>query len=105
MDLTKEKITKRPLNKEVAINFIGGRGLNGKVLFDEIGTQIDPLSPENILCLSVGPFTGTSLPQTSRIEVSTLSPNRWVAFKVSPSRRDSVQPPPSGQGFSYRHLF
>lgn len=75
VDLTKGKVVKQPLDKEAAKNFIGGRGLNSKVLFDEIKPGIDPLGPENVLCLSSGPFTGTSLSLTSRIEVSTLSPH------------------------------
>ena len=74
VDLTREKITKQPLDKEVAAKFIGGRGLNIKVLFDEVKPGIDPLSPENILCFSSGPLTGTSVSLSSRIEVSTLSP-------------------------------
>jgi len=74
VDLTRGKITKQPLDKEVAAKFIGGRGLNAKVLFDEVKAGIDPLGPENILCLSSGPLTGTSVSLSSRIEVSTLSP-------------------------------
>ncbi len=74
VDLTREKITKQPLDKEVAAKFIGGRGLNTKVLFDEVKPGIDPLGPENVLCLSSGPLTGTSVSLSSRIEVSTLSP-------------------------------
>lgn len=74
VDLTKEEITKQPLDEAVARNFIGGRGLNSKTLFDEVNPGIDPLGPENVLCLAPGPLTGTPLSLTSRIEVSTLSP-------------------------------
>jgi len=74
VDLAREKVKDQPLTKEVAYGFIGGRGLNIKVLFDEVEPGIDPLSPENVLALAVGPFTGTALDHTSRIEVSTLSP-------------------------------
>jgi aldehyde:ferredoxin oxidoreductase len=74
VDLTNEKVIKKQLDKEVAHKFIGGRGLNDKILFDEIKPGIDPLGPENVLCLANGPLVGTSLSRTSRIEVSTLSP-------------------------------
>ena len=74
VNLTKEKIAKEPLSQEILHGFIGGRGLNIKVLFDEIRPGIDPLGPENVLCLASGPLVGTSLPNTSRIEVSSLSP-------------------------------
>jgi aldehyde:ferredoxin oxidoreductase len=48
--------------------------LNSKVLFEELKPGIDPLSRENLICFAVGPFTGTPLTSSSRIEVSTLSP-------------------------------
>jgi aldehyde:ferredoxin oxidoreductase len=74
VDLNAGEVAKRPLEKEAGINFIGGRGLNSKVLFDEVEAGVDPLSPDNVLCLAVGPLTGTSLTSTCRIEVSTISP-------------------------------
>ncbi|MBL7183747.1 MAG: aldehyde ferredoxin oxidoreductase family protein [Anaerolineae bacterium] len=74
VDLTREKITKQPLDESVARNFIGGRGFNSKTLFEEVKPGIDPLSPENVLCLAPGPLSGTPLGLTSRLEVSTLSP-------------------------------
>jgi len=74
IDLTNEQVTRQPLDRLVAKNFIGGRGFNSLTLFKEIKPGIDPLSPENVLCLAPGPLTGTPLGLTSRIEVSTLSP-------------------------------
>lgn len=78
VDLTNEKITKQSLNELVAKDFIGGRGLNSKTLFDEVKPGIDPLSSENVLCLAPGPFSGTQLRLTSRLEVSTLSPYSYI---------------------------
>jgi aldehyde:ferredoxin oxidoreductase len=74
VDLTREKITKQPLDEAIARDFIGGRGFNSKTLFDEIKPGIDPLGPENVLCLAPGPLSGTPLGMTSRLEVSALSP-------------------------------
>ena len=74
IDLTNGKITKQPLDKSVAKNFIGGRGFNSLTLFKEAKPDIDPLSPENVLCLAPGALTGTGLGLSSRVEVSTLSP-------------------------------
>ena len=74
VDLTMKEVTKQPLDESVARNFIGGRGLNSKTLFNEVKPGIDPLGPENVLCLAPGPLTGTPLGLTSRLEVSTLSP-------------------------------
>lgn len=74
VDLTNRQITVNQIDKEVLKNFIGGRGLNDWVLYNHIRPGIDPLSPDNLLCLAVGPLTGTNLSSTSRIHVSTLSP-------------------------------
>lgn len=74
VDLTKGKITKQPLDESVARDYIGGRGFNSMTLFKEVKPDIDPLGPDNVLCIAPGPLTGTSLNQTSRMEVSTLSP-------------------------------
>ena len=74
IDLTRKEITKQPLSEVVAMDFIGGRGLNSKTLFDEVKPGIDPLGQDNVLCLAPGPLTGTPLGLTSRLEVSTLSP-------------------------------
>jgi len=74
VDLTNQKISKQRLERDIAENFIGGRGLAIKVLWDELKPGVDPLSPENVLCLTVGPLVGTGMARTSRIEVSTLSP-------------------------------
>jgi aldehyde:ferredoxin oxidoreductase len=74
IDLTNGKITKKPLDPQVAEQFLGGRGLNSKTLFDLIKPGIDPLGPENVLCLANGPLAATPLGLTSRLEVSTLSP-------------------------------
>ena len=74
VDLTTEKVTKQPLDESVARKFIGGRGFNSKTLFDEVKPGVDPLGPENILCLAPGLLSGTPLGLTSRLEVSTLSP-------------------------------
>ncbi|MEA1895639.1 MAG: aldehyde ferredoxin oxidoreductase N-terminal domain-containing protein [Euryarchaeota archaeon] len=74
VDLTRKTVTKQPLNEPVARNFIGGRVLNSKTLFDEVKPGISQICPENVLCLAPGHLTGTPLCMTSRIKVSTLSP-------------------------------
>ena len=35
-----------PLDMEMARLFIGGRGLGARLLWDMVGPEIDPLSPE-----------------------------------------------------------
>jgi len=57
-----------------AADFIGGRGIGSKILYDELIPGIDPLSPENILIFNNGPLSGTAAPGAGRVDVSAKSP-------------------------------
>ncbi|MEM1537465.1 MAG: aldehyde ferredoxin oxidoreductase family protein [Candidatus Nezhaarchaeales archaeon] len=74
VDLTKGKVEKVPLSKELCALYIGGRGRDAKILFDELPPETDPLSPDNILCISTGPITGLLGPTTGRVNVASKSP-------------------------------
>jgi aldehyde:ferredoxin oxidoreductase len=54
--------------------YLGGRGINVKHIYDHIPPGIDPLGPENILILSCGLLTGTAAPASSRLHINALSP-------------------------------
>lgn len=51
----------------------GGRGLGVKYVFEN-GPGVDPLGPENMLCLMTGPLTGTDVKMSGRIAAVTKSP-------------------------------
>ncbi len=55
-------------------DYIGGMGYGTKILVDEVSPQVDPLSPENKLILTVGPLTGTSAPMFAQSCIVTKSP-------------------------------
>ena len=74
IDLSKKKIVKDPLPEELARNFIGGRGTNAKILYDELKPGVEALSPENILVFGIGPANGTLAPASGRYNVSAKSP-------------------------------
>lgn len=74
VDLSKEKIVKEPLPEEFARTFLGGRGTNAKILYDELKPGTDPLGPENILVFGIGPANGTLAPASGRYNVSARSP-------------------------------
>ncbi|MCX8205251.1 MAG: aldehyde ferredoxin oxidoreductase family protein [Candidatus Nezhaarchaeota archaeon] len=74
IDLTKVLIKKLPLSKEACELFIGGRGRDAKVIFDHVPPEVDPLSVDNVLCLSTGPITGLLGPTTGRVNVAAKSP-------------------------------
>lgn len=74
VDLTKRRISRDTLNKELARDYIGGRGFTSKVQYDEIGPDVDPLSPRNKLIFATGPLSGTLAPSSARLTVAGRSP-------------------------------
>ena len=59
VDMTTGQIEKEPLNEEYARQYIGGRGLGARYLYDLLKPGIDPFSPDNVIIAMPGPFTGT----------------------------------------------
>jgi aldehyde:ferredoxin oxidoreductase len=83
VDLSKGKIWKEPLSKELRENFIGGRGVNIKLLWELTKPDVDPLSSENVLIFGTGPLTGTIIPMTGRTTITTKSPATNLYVKSS----------------------
>jgi aldehyde:ferredoxin oxidoreductase len=73
-DLTSGEITPEKTDPHFMLNVIGGRGLNSTRLYDELKRDIDPLSPENLLLIGVGPLTGTLLSTSAYMTISGKSP-------------------------------
>ena len=73
VDLSSGKIEKEPLSKELGVNYAGGRGINVRLLYDEVKPGIDAFDPENRLIFGTGPLTGTMLP-SGRINITSKSP-------------------------------
>lgn len=73
VDLTSGDIEYRGVDENDAKKYIGARGLGVKYVFDA-GPEVDPLSPENLLCVMNGPLTGTDVNMSGRLAVITKSP-------------------------------
>ncbi|MCG8618961.1 MAG: hypothetical protein MI802_22290 [Desulfobacterales bacterium] len=73
VDLSKEEIRKTP-TAEYADLWLGGRGLNTRILYEETDQNTDPLGPDNVILFSIGPFTGTMVPGSGRVEIAAKSP-------------------------------
>jgi aldehyde:ferredoxin oxidoreductase len=61
VDLAREKTKETSLSDRILREYVGGRGLAAKMLWDRLGAKwetVDPLGPENILLLLTGPLTG-----------------------------------------------
>jgi len=74
LDLTTQRHKTHPLDMEMARLFLGGRGLGARLLWDIVGPEVEPLSPENALIFTTGPITATGSQTSNRFNVSTKSP-------------------------------
>ena len=73
VDLTAGKVEYSDAPEEWKRKYIGGRGLGVKYVYEN-GPQVEPLSPENILCFMNGPLTGSEFNMTGRMALVTKSP-------------------------------
>jgi aldehyde:ferredoxin oxidoreductase len=74
VDLTNEEIKTEKIVGDDVKNYLGGRGLASKILYDEIDPKVDPLSPENKLIYATGLLTGTAASTGGRYMVVTKGP-------------------------------
>lgn len=74
VNLSNGKISREELKEELARDFLGGRGINSKILYDELKPGIDPLGPENEIIVGAGPCNGTMVPGSTRFTVTSKSP-------------------------------
>ncbi len=89
VNLTAGSIEKEPLNMDWARQYIGGRGLGTRYLYEEIDPGCDALGPENKVIFATGPLTGTYAPTGGRYMVLSVR---------APSRRPSPAPTPAATG-------
>ena len=86
IDLTKDRVSQTRIDENVLRQYIGGRGLGARILWDRLGARwekVDPLGPENLFLTLAGPLTGYfhgtricctgKSPQSNGIIGSTLS--------------------------------
>lgn len=73
VDLTDGSVQYQEIDDQLARMYVGGRGMGVKFLFDN-GPEVEPLSPDNLLCVMVGPLTGTKVKMSGRVCVVTKSP-------------------------------
>ena len=96
IDLTKEKVKETRFPEKILRQYVGGRGLASKILWDRLGSKwekVDPLGPENLLLALTGPLTGYfhgaricvtgKSPQSNGIIGSTVSGEFPIELKCS----------------------
>jgi len=63
VNLSTEEITKEEIPEELCRKYIGGEGINSRLLWEHflsVDPQIDPTSEQNILIFGIGPLAGTA---------------------------------------------
>ena len=74
VNLSNGAVAEEDISRETCADYVGGRGFCARHLYDEVGSGIDPLSPDNKLLISTGPLAGTSAQAFSK----------WIAVAKSP---------------------
>ena len=74
IDLSSGDVRVEPIDPELSAQFIGGRGIGAKLLWEHLADPSDPCAPENPIIFSTGPFTGTPWPTGARSHVTFHSP-------------------------------
>jgi len=74
VDLTHGKIAVQDHPRELMEGYLGGRGTNIRILWDELDANTDPLGPDNKVVFGAGPLVGTIAPSSGRWNVSARSP-------------------------------
>ncbi|HTU00488.1 MAG TPA: aldehyde ferredoxin oxidoreductase N-terminal domain-containing protein, partial [Candidatus Sulfotelmatobacter sp.] len=78
VDLSSGKTWTESLDEARARRYVGGRGLGGRILMDEVPAGCDPLGPDNRLIFAMGPLAGTFAPGSGRFVVVAKSPATGV---------------------------
>ena len=74
VDLSKNITRIEELSEDIYRKFIGGDGLAGKIIYEEVEADVEPFDPENRVVFAVGPFQGTGMPGEAKFCISAKSP-------------------------------
>ena len=67
VNLTSGEVKKEALNEEWAREYVGGRGVAARYLYEEVDAQVDAYSEDNKLIFATGPLTGTNASCATRL--------------------------------------
>lgn len=74
INLSNEEVIREEISREMRKKYIGGPGINTKILFESDAASNDALSEKNILIFGIGPTVGTGLPASNRCTITAKSP-------------------------------
>jgi len=74
VDLSKGSIDKVETDPRDTALYLGGNGMDAKLLYERVPPEIDPWSPDNLLIFGNGLLNGTCVPGANRVSVNTIAP-------------------------------
>lgn len=74
VDLSTGNIERVETDPKLTELHLGGQGINAKIIWDRVGPEVDPFSPENLLIFSTGLLHSTPVVGANRTVVNTISP-------------------------------
>ncbi len=80
VSLTNQTSKELPLSSTDFNQFLGGRGLGVKLVYDSVTPDIAPFSPDNLMVFAIGPLTATIAPTAGRTAIITKSPLTGTIF-------------------------
>lgn len=83
VDLTNSLIWKEEHSKDSIVDYLGSRGTNAKILWEQVKAGIEPLGEENKLIFGAGVLSGTAAPCSGRTTVTCISPATNLYLKTN----------------------
>lgn len=74
VDLSSARTRTVPLEQSLLQDYLGGRGLASRILYDTIDPACDPLGPANVIVIAMSPLVGTGAPTAGRGHMVFKSP-------------------------------
>jgi len=81
VDLSQHVVNVRRVPGKSFDLYLGSRGLNAKILYEELPKGVDPLCPENVLIFGAGTLVGTPVPTAGQLTITSKSPATGLYFK------------------------
>lgn len=74
IDVGNQTFASESIPEEISHRYLGGKGVATHILLTENPPGVDPLSPENLLILAIGPLSGSGIWGSCRHGIYTKSP-------------------------------
>lgn len=83
IDLSTGNIEKVETDPKLTELYLGGLGTNAKIMWDRVGPDVEPFSPDNLLIFSTGLLAGTPAISANRTMITSISPQtQFMAYSM-----------------------